>query len=127
MNIDYGFISHSNQIPFNDDDLEYSQSKINQTNLNQPKNKIQKIVDHQSNLQDINEDPYYKTLIMIYDYFNHKVSFLSILNAIHQSAGDVHLALQRLLKNPYHVDETCDFSFQKLYSNKEKIEQYFNY
>ena len=73
MNIDYGFISHSNQIPFNDDDLEYSQSKINQTNLNQPKNKIQKIVDHQSNLQDINEDPYYKTLIMIYDYFNHKV------------------------------------------------------
>ena len=75
MNIDYGFISHSNQIPFNDDDLEYSQSKINQTNLNQPKNKIQKIVDHQSNLQDINEDPYYKTLIMIYDYFNHKVSF----------------------------------------------------
>lgn len=130
MNIDYNFANNGNQqITFNDEELEYIQSKISQTNMNlsQSGNKMQKFGDQQSELRDGGDDPYYKTLIMIYEYFNHKVSLAAILNAIHQSAGDVRLALQRLVKNPYHIDETCDFSFQKLYSNKEKIEQYFNY
>ncbi|KAH0802454.1 AT hook motif family protein [Histomonas meleagridis] len=74
------------------------------------------------------DDPYYQTILTIYAFFNQTVPITTIMNAIHQAAGDVTLAVQRISQNnSYKYDEPCDFSYQKIYAPKEKIEQYFSF
>lgn len=70
-------------------------------------------------------DSYYQTVIDIYEYLEHKYSISTILVAIHQAAGDVKKAVQRILKNTYTREESCDFSIAKIYAPKEFIDNYF--
>lgn len=70
-------------------------------------------------------DPHYQTVICIYDYLEHRYSVATILSALHQAAGDVRKALQRILRNTYAREEACDFSIANVYAAKEQIDSYF--
>ena len=84
--------------------------------------------EQQIEMPDGFDDPYYQTILAIYSFFNQSIPITTIMNAIHQAAGDVALAVQRISQNnSYKYDEPCDFSYQKIYSQKEKIEQYFSF
>ncbi|EAY12128.1 AT hook motif family protein [Trichomonas vaginalis G3] len=59
----------------------------------------------------INEDikqfvpsPYYETVYKIYKFFNERIPFASILIAIHQSFGDIYLAMTKLSQGQIETD-----------------------
>lgn len=58
----------------------------------------------------------------IYDYFDHKISKLSILKAIHAKCGDFRLAILALAQNPTQFDNTSLFESPK--SEPETIKEY---
>lgn len=71
-------------------------------------------------------DEYFSTVWAIYTYFNHAHSFLTVLNAIHQAAGDVKLAVKRLAQQKDRND-TCNFSYREIVAPNNVIEHYFSY
>lgn len=69
------------------------------------------------------DDTFYQTIYLIYIFFGRRHSFLSILNAIHISAGDVGKAVH-LLKNGSVSESQC-FDFREiLVSDERRIKRY---
>ena len=71
-------------------------------------------------------DEFFSTVWTIYTYFNHAHSFITILNAIHQAAGDVKLAVKRLAHQKERND-MCKFSYREIVAPNIAIENYFKY
>lgn len=71
-------------------------------------------------------DEYFSTVWAIYTYFNHVHSFLTVLNAIHQAAGDVKLAVKRLAQQKDRID-LCKFTYREIVAPNNVIERYFSY
>ena len=71
-------------------------------------------------------DDFYSTVWRIYTFFNHEHSFLTILNMIHQSAGDVKLAIRRLARQKER-NESSVFSYKDVIASNAAIEKYFEY
>ncbi|OHT00075.1 hypothetical protein TRFO_33312 [Tritrichomonas foetus] len=58
----------------------------------------------------------------IYDYFNHKITKLSILKAIHAKSGDFRSAILELAQNPRKFDQTNIFEAPQ--NNSPLLESY---
>ena len=69
------------------------------------------------------DDEFYRTTYLIYIFFGRRYSFLSILNAIHVSAGDVSNAIQ-LLKSEKVSESQC-FNFKNInVADEKQIKRY---
>lgn len=111
--------------PNNDNDNDESDNNVRHKVLAEATKRLENAA---ALLQDPeNEgDEYYSTVWSIYTYFNHAHSFLTILNAIHQAAGDVKLAVKRLAHQKDRND-MCDFSYKDIVAPNAVIEHYFAY
>lgn len=74
-----------------------------------------------------NPDLYYSTIEKIYIFFNRQKSIPMILEAIHQSGGNVSEAINvlRRCKNTKKLSE-IDFRFQTIRASSEQLEKYFS-
>ena len=96
-----------------------------------------------SNISDVNEIPVrenspsevdslnqesdicYQTVVDIFAFFKRRFTIPYILNTIHQCAGDIPTAIQKLNHSAPKAEEPCNFSYHKISGTKEQIDSYF--
>ena len=80
-----------------------------------------------TNTQPKHPDPFYATVENIYIFFNRERPIPVILEAIHQSAGNISNAMQ-ILRNKKSIKKfsEIDFRFQAIKATSDQIEEYFS-
>ncbi|KAK8853988.1 hypothetical protein M9Y10_016537 [Tritrichomonas musculus] len=73
------------------------------------------------------QDICYQTVVDIFLFFKRRFSIPFILNTIHQCAGDIPIALQKLNHSIPKGEEPCNFSYHKISGTKDQIDAYFTY
>lgn len=79
-----------------------------------------------NNLND-EQDVCYQIVADIFLFFKRRFSIPSILNTIHQCAGDIPTALQKLNHSVPRGEEPCNFSYHKITGTKEQLDAYFTF
>jgi hypothetical protein len=73
----------------------------------------------------VDADPFFQTVIEIYNFFNRKKKIPVILSAIHQSGGNVGAAVTLLTNGKDGEDVKIDFQYKTVTSGPEDAERYF--
>lgn len=82
-------------------------------------------LDNDSSNQE--QDIYYQTVLDIFLFFKRRFTIPYILNTIHQCAGNIPIALQKLNHSTPKAEEPCNFSYHKITGTKDQIDAYFDF
>ena len=114
------------------EDLSENQNaeQIHRSKIAEIKNRIMEfaneIEDSYHNIYNDEDDPFFKVILSIYRFYNREIDILTILNVIHENAGNIKNALRQLKPNLEPIT-SHDFKFQNIHAPSEEIEKYFQY
>lgn len=93
-----------------------------------PSGQIKKVIVNKRKTPNYAAKPkYWQTVMQVYEYFNQQIDVPTILTAIHASAGNLLVAVQRLAKDPLDYNHHGDLLLHsQIEASKDQVQKYLS-